>query len=116
MARIYFELGDTLGLAWLHQAIQSLHVDGRWPALARSSLRGDCYRVHQRLAALVIDAGSDLASWCEANASDVESVRRRMEELQAIEKPAFAHLTVAVRDLSQLHDSRERLAAAQAAS
>ena len=33
--------------------------------------------------------------------------------LQAIEAPQFAHLTVAVRDLSQLHDSRERLAEAR---
>lgn len=110
VARIYFRLGDVLGLAWLHQAIQSLHVDGRWPALARSSLRGDCYRVHQRLVELVLDAGGDLDAWCEDNASDVDAVHNRIEELQAIETPTFAHLTVAVRDLSQLHDSRERLA------
>src|SRR5699024_1117590 len=113
VARIYFALGDTLGLAWLHGAIQSLHVDGRWPALARSSLRGDCYRVHQRLTSLVLDAGGDLESWREANASDIEGVQVRIEELQAIDAPQFAHLTVAVRDLSQLHDSRERLAEAR---
>lgn len=114
VAQIYFQLGDTLGLAWLHAAIQSLHVDGRWPALARSSLRGDCFRVHQRMTALVMDAGGDLNAWCEANASEISGVHARIEELQAIEAPKFAHLTVAVRDLSQLHDSRERLAAARA--
>jgi len=111
VARIYFRLGGVLGLAWLHQAIQNLHVDGRWPALARSSLRGDCYRVHQRLVELVLDAGGDLDAWCEHNADDVEAVRHRIEELQTVKAPTFAHLTVAVRDLSKLHDSHQRLAA-----
>src|SRR5699024_8471893 len=104
-------LGNVLGLAWLHQAIQNLHVDGRWPALARSSLRGDCYRVHQRLVELVLGAGGDLDAWCEHNAADVATGRNRIEELQTVAAPTFAHLTVAVRDLSKLHDSHERLAA-----
>src|SRR5699024_2124551 len=106
VARIYFCLGSALGLAWLHQAIQNRHVDGRWPALARSSLRGDCYRVHQRLTAQVLASGGDLQAWRDDNADDIAGVHARIEELQAVEVPTFAHLTVAVRDLAHLHDGR----------
>ena len=105
VARLYFELGDTLGLAWLHMAIQALNVDGRWPALARSSLRGDCYRIHQGLVELVLDAGGDLAAWQQSHAGEISLVRNRIDDLQAIDHPTFAHLTVAVRDLSRLYET-----------
>ena len=54
VAALYFEVGDRLSLQWLQQAIQGLAAEGRWQALARASLRDDCYRAHARLVADIL--------------------------------------------------------------
>ncbi|HLQ84523.1 MAG TPA: NAD-glutamate dehydrogenase [Salinisphaeraceae bacterium] len=105
VAGIYFTLGDELGLAWLHQALLALQVDGYWPTLARSNLRGDCFRVHRQLVTLVLADGADVHAWLEHHAAAVETVRNRIEVLQGVEKLDFAHLSVALRALSQLRDT-----------
>ena len=108
VASIYYAVGDELGVAWLQDAIHDLGADGRWAALARAGLRGDSYRIHQQIAAQVLDmpGPTPLDDWREAHGRTIEYVAARMAELQAIDRPGHAHLTVAVRDLARLTSAR----------
>ncbi|WP_111745977.1 NAD-glutamate dehydrogenase [Salinisphaera orenii] len=104
VARIYFAVGDELGIAWLQDAIHTVAADDRWQALARASLRNDSYRVHQQIVAQVlqIDADEPLTAWREENAETVTFIQARMSELHDVARPDHAHLNVVVRDLVRL--------------
>ena len=104
VARLYFALGDELSVDWLQHAIHGLPANGRWAALARTSLRSDSYRIHQQIVAQVLDfdGAEPLAQWRAANERTLAFVGARMGELQAIDQPGHAHLTVAVRDMARL--------------
>ncbi|MES1928147.1 NAD-glutamate dehydrogenase [Salinisphaera dokdonensis CL-ES53] len=104
VATLYFALGDELSVDWLQHAIHGLPANGRWAALARSSLRSDSYRIHQQIVAQVLDVDSaePLTEWRAAHERTLAFVSARMGELQAIDQPGHAHLTVAVRDMARL--------------
>ena len=38
---MYAEMSDRLGIVWMNRCVESLEVEGRWQALARSNLRDD---------------------------------------------------------------------------
>ncbi|GAB3670271.1 NAD-glutamate dehydrogenase [Salinisphaera aquimarina] len=108
VAGIYFALGTELGVVWLQDAIHGLPADGRWAALARASLRGDSYRIHEQIVAQVLDVPGDdpLAEWRAAHERTLAFIGARMDELRGIEQPGHEHLTVAVRDMSRLATAR----------
>ena len=104
VAALYFAVGDVLSVDWLQGAIHALPADGRWAALARTSLRGDSYRIHQQIVAQVLDVAGDdpLAEWRVRHERTLAFIVARMDELKAIDQPGHAHLTVAVRDMARL--------------
>ncbi|MDT0619184.1 NAD-glutamate dehydrogenase [Salinisphaera sp. P385] len=106
VAALYFEVGDRLSLQWLQQAIQGLAAEGRWQALARASLRDDCYRAHARLVADILiraeGESPEIDAWLNAPGSRAAFVAQRLSELRGTEQPGFEHLSVAVRDLAGL--------------
>lgn len=106
VASVYFRVGETLSLQWLQQTIQGLAAEGRWQALARASLRDDCYRAHARLVADILtktDQGEpDVDAWLNAPGSRAAFVQQRLVDLRGTEQPGFEHLAVAVRDLAAL--------------
>jgi len=108
VARIYYGLGDGLGIPWLQNAIHELAADGRWSALARASLRGDSYRIHEQLVAqiLTIPGDAPLDEWRQSHERTLAFIGARMTELQTIDRPGHEHLTVAVRDLARLATPR----------
>ena len=61
-----------------------------------------------QIAAQVLDmpGPTPLDDWREAHRRTIEYVAARMAELQAIDRPGHAHLTVAVRDLARLTTAR----------
>lgn len=106
-ATIYYEVGDWLNVPWLLSAIQALEAKGRWQALARVSLRDDCYLAHQRIVADVLAQKGDNAktcikAWRAGRGDSVDFVRGRLQELEASDATSFAHLSVAVRSLARL--------------
>ncbi|MES1943829.1 NAD-glutamate dehydrogenase [Salinisphaera sp. PC39] len=106
-ARLYFGVGDWLGLPWLTDAIRGLPAGGRWEVLARASLLDDTYDAHRRIAAQVIERGGTdvkhgIAAWRDAGGERVTFVRDRLAELRAGDSADFARLSVAVRDLDRL--------------
>ncbi len=104
VARVYFEVGDVLNIAWLQDAIHTVAADDRWQALARASLRNDSYRLHQQIASQVLqlEAEQPLPAWQEANAETVAFIQARFAELNGVDRPQHAHLNVLVRDLARL--------------
>jgi glutamate dehydrogenase len=54
VARVYFELGVTLGLDWLHGEIDRLVIDGPWQASARTGLRDAAMHAHRQLTQQVL--------------------------------------------------------------
>lgn len=104
VARIYFEIGHELDIAWLQDAIHTVPADDRWQALARASLRNDSYRLHQHIIAeiLRLDADEPVVAWRESHAETVEFMQTRMAELHGVPRPDHAHLNVLVRDLARL--------------
>ncbi|MDA3921065.1 MAG: NAD-glutamate dehydrogenase [Salinisphaera sp.] len=104
VAHIFYRLGDELGVPWLQEAIHQLPANGRWQALARTSLRADSYRIHQQVVRQVLETAGDtpLDDWRQAHERTVAFIGARLAELRAIEQPEHEHLAVAVRDLARL--------------
>jgi len=108
VAGIYFAVGDQLAVDWLQEAIHALAADGRWAALARASLRGDSYRIHQQIVAQILSTpgATPLEDWRAEHERTLAFIGARMAELQAIDAPGHEHLTVAVRDMARLASAR----------
>ena len=109
VARVYFELGMSLGLDWLHGEIDRLTVDGPWQASARSGLRDAAMRAHRDLTQQVLHTrgakrvGDRLGAWGARRGETLASWKRTLTEMRAVGTADFATLTVgveAVRGLS----------------
>jgi glutamate dehydrogenase len=113
VAHTYFELGEALGLDWLHAEIDKLSVDGSWQATARSGLRDAAMRAHRELTLQVLRQrggvprakanGERLASWSAQRENSLSAWKRTLTEMRAVGTADFATLTVgvnAVRGLS----------------
>ncbi len=113
VARTYFELGEALGLDWLHGEIEKLAVDGSWQATARSGLRDAAMHAHRELVLQVLRQrsipvrskanGERLAAWSAEREEPLAAWKRTQTEMRAVGTSDFATLTVgvnAVRSLS----------------
>jgi glutamate dehydrogenase len=107
VARVYFELGEALGLDWLHMEIDALSVDGSWQATARTGLRDAAMRAHRELTLQVLRQRGALpqrlAAWSGPRENALASWKRTLAEMRAFGAADFATLTVgvdAVRGLS----------------
>lgn len=95
-------------MLWMHRAINSLEVSGRWPALARATLRDDAHRLHGLITEQVLresgEAPEDLfEAWAQRHEEPVAFARRRIGEIQDSSDAAdFLGLSVAVRELRKL--------------
>ncbi len=111
VARVYFELGVTLGLDWLHGEIDRLGVDGPWQATARTGLRDAAMRAHREITQQVLNARGAaraherVARWGSQRNDALASWKRTLTEMRAVGTTDFATLTVgvdAVRNLASL--------------
>ncbi len=101
VARAYFELGELIGLDWLHAEIDRLTVDGSWQATARTGLRDAAMRAHRQLARQILRtrgarrSSERVARWSAQRGDELASWKRTLAEMRA--GPAdFATLTVGV--------------------
>ena len=103
----YFAVGQQLSVLWLHGALNALAVSGRWPALARATLRDDVYRLHALIAGHVLTHTGDngeakFDDWASEHQHDVDFARARISELRHADVADFPGLSVAVRELRKL--------------
>lgn len=107
-AKMYSALSARLGLVWLHRSTESLSVDGRWQALARSNLRDEFYRIRRDLAAKLLrgrgKAGPERAfdNWKHGNSAGIAKLDGILAEMKLRHRPDFATLSVAAQELRKL--------------
>ena len=106
-ARIYYEMGETLGLSWLKQQIDFLTVDGHWQAVARSTLRDNLYALQRKLAAAALaEKGAKplarLEKWMQKRAVEIEYLKRVLIDMRTSTTPDFATLSVALQSVRRI--------------
>ena len=106
---LYFTLSDRYDMDRTLVRITALPRGDRWTALARQALRSDLYQAIAALTATVIDltdastpSRERVEQWEEANAEGVARARGTLEEINAVEDPDLATLSVALRVLRNL--------------
>ncbi len=100
-AAVYLGLAEALGLGWLQQQVENLHVEGEWPALARASLRDQLHELLSEFSAAALllsggEAGSRIARWQQRHAAGLLQLQRTLAAMRAAGNPDFATLSVAL--------------------
>jgi glutamate dehydrogenase len=109
--RMYSEMSDRLGIVWMNRCVESLEVEGRWQALARSNLRDDFYRIRRDFAVSLLSGRSRktpediFQSWLNNNSTAMRKFDSILSEMQLRQDVDFATLSVASQELRKLTDS-----------
>ena len=109
--RMYAEMSDRLGIVWMNRGVESLEVEGRWQALARSNLRDDFYRIRRDFAVTLLSGRSRktpeeiFRTWLQQNSVTVRKFDSILAEMQLRHDIDFATLSVAAQELRKLTDS-----------
>jgi glutamate dehydrogenase len=106
-AKVYFGIGERIGLTWIKEQIESLAAEGHWQAVARGTLRDNLYELQRRITGAVLackgrDAGTRVDRWTADHAADVESLKRVVVDLRTGSPPDFATLSVALQAVRRL--------------
>jgi len=105
--RVYFDLGQRIGLAWIKQQIESLLTEGHWHAVARGALLDNLFGLQRKLtAAALASPGKEPAarvdSWLLAHRAEVDYLRALILDLRTGSAPDFATLSVALQSVRRL--------------
>jgi glutamate dehydrogenase len=101
VARVYWQIFETLDLRWLWDAIGSLPRSDRWQAQARSALRDDLLATLADLTDDVLCAGS-VASWLAQAGPTVTHTTAMFREIRRADTAGITALSVALRQLRNL--------------
>jgi len=107
-ARLYADLSEKLDIPWIYRNIESLKVEGRWQAMARSNLREEIYRERRELTSIVLQRRgvaipkNAADKWLEKNATSVQHFKTTLEEMKQRSVIDFATLSVAQQELRRL--------------
>jgi glutamate dehydrogenase len=106
-ARVYFELGDRIGLTWIMEQIEGLTVDGQWQAAARRTMRDDLYALQRKVTGAVLkckgrEAGQRVDQWSARHGVPVDALKRIVVDLRTGSPPDFATLSVALQAVRKL--------------
>jgi len=110
-ARMYSSISDRLGIVWMNRCVESLEVEGRWQALARSNLRDDFYRIRRDFATGLLSGRSRKTpeeafdAWLENNVMSTRQFDSILAEMRLRHDIDFATLSVASQELRKLTDS-----------
>ncbi|HYE52750.1 MAG TPA: NAD-glutamate dehydrogenase domain-containing protein, partial [Azospirillaceae bacterium] len=107
VARVYFELGERLGIGWLRGRASEVKAENHWQRQAVAAIVDDLYGMQGRLAARVLgsgdgDAGGLIEAWVTARARPVERIQGLLADLRGIAQLDVAMLAVANRQLRGL--------------
>ena len=108
VARLHFALGRELNLDWVRGKIEDLHVEGRWRAMARATLRENLAREQRDLLGSVLRRiGKDepeaaLSKWLSESKRQIARTEKALEEMQTADAIDFATLSVALKEIGRL--------------
>ena len=101
-------MGSALKLGWILEQIEKLKVNGRWQAVARSTLRENLFELQRILTAQVIGearsdrAGDAVGAWLDLHAQRVQRAHTTLEEMKTAGVYDFATLSVAIQEIRKL--------------
>jgi glutamate dehydrogenase len=107
VARVFYELGETLDLEWLRGQIEALPVEGHWHAQARGSLLDELNHQHRALAQQVLAVAGDqkdvspVQAWLQRDDATLNYTRSMLAEILT-QNADYPIASVAVRRLAQL--------------
>jgi glutamate dehydrogenase len=107
VARVFYELGESLDLDWLRGQIEALPVEGHWHAQARGSLLDELNQQHRALALQVlamaggVEGASPVQAWLERDDPALKYTRSMLAEILT-QNADYPIASVAVRRLAQL--------------
>jgi glutamate dehydrogenase len=114
VARLYFALGERLGLDWLTDAGAGLPREGAWAGQAANALTDDLLAAQRNLSAAALeepdasaDAEATLAAWVDRRKQALERFDALLAELRASGTPDLAMLAVAARQLRTLERAED---------
>jgi glutamate dehydrogenase len=98
---LYLQLGSSIGLSWLQEQVEALQVVGRWPALARSSLRDELHAFQLLFTAAALALPGKTAAqrfnvWQARHATGLAGLKQTLAEMQSAGTADFATLSVAL--------------------
>ncbi|MEM9292833.1 MAG: NAD-glutamate dehydrogenase [Acidobacteriota bacterium] len=103
---VYFQVGETFGLDWLHAQARDIDLEGGWTHLAVVSLQEDLYSHQRRITRRVLEEfGGDarpVQRWVQEHRTLFQRARRLLDDLKATPSRDFEMLTVANHQLRGL--------------
>ncbi len=108
VAPLYFELGRGLRLQWIRDKIEGLHVEGRWPATARATLREHLAQQQNALIRSILaqrgkrSPREALTEWLLASKDGIGRARQNLKDMETSGVADFATLSVAIREIERL--------------
>jgi len=102
LVKIYAALGERLGLEWLIGRLAQIKPASHWQTMERDSLMDDMVMEQGRLAALVCEAGGDVATWLDAHPQLLQGWQAIIEEAQHATTTDFSLYAVTCRKLIDL--------------
>jgi glutamate dehydrogenase len=109
-AKIYFDLGERIGLTWIKEQIESLVADGHWQAVARGTLRDNLYALQSRITLSVLKSNARtpearVEQWLARHSVSVDALKRVVIDLRTGSPPDFATISVALQAVRRLAQS-----------
>ena len=107
VARVYFTIGQRLGLDWLRRCAAMLPAETEWQGAAAAAVVDDFYVQQSELTVRILDAAgrardSTAERWWTANQRSVSRAESVVADLRAAGNPDLAMLTVANREIRSL--------------
>src|SRR5215218_4158725 len=106
VAPVYFQISERFGVDAMLGLITRLPRDDRWDALARAALRFDLYAALEQLTVAVLqgidgdlEPSERVEAWEAANRETLRRVRDMVLEVEQLDQPGIAALSVALRGL-----------------
>jgi glutamate dehydrogenase len=106
-AKVYFDLGERIGLTWIKDQIETLAADGHWQGVARGTLRDNLFALQSKITLGVLkfkgrDAAARVDNWLSRHSAPVDSLKRVVVDLRTGLPPDFATLSVALQAVRRL--------------
>jgi glutamate dehydrogenase len=108
VGRLYFAVAEALRLDVLHEHVDALKVEGRWRAMARTTLRASLAQEHRALLRSALaacrgrGAAEALEAWLARHHAEIARVQRALDDMLASGPMDFATLSVALKEIGRL--------------
>jgi len=102
IAKLYFQVGNTLNLDVLRDQLTNESVHNQWESLAHSSLRDKLDNLQSVIVGNALDHADHLTSWLKSATTQYEAFINIMQQLQRCNKTDYVMYSVVLNTLGQL--------------